>query len=98
VGFPPALEPVSVGAIVYLGSVVTFGAYGCYNFGVSRIPAGQAAAFINLIPVLSLVMGTVILGETLSVAQYLASGIIFLGIFLSQQRERRTAEAGIPAE
>ncbi len=39
------VEPtlISTLAIVYLGTVVTVGAYGLYNFGVSRIPATQAA-------------------------------------------------------
>jgi drug/metabolite transporter (DMT)-like permease len=85
---PDRVEPVSLAAILYLGSAVTFGAYGCYNYGVSRIPAGQAASFINLIPVLSLVMGVAVLEETLTFQQYLACGIVFAGIFLSQPREK----------
>ena len=52
-------------AVLYLGTVVSVGAYGLYNFGISRIPASQASAFVNLIPVFSIVLGFVVLGERL---------------------------------
>ncbi|MFH1152459.1 MAG: DMT family transporter [Pseudomonadota bacterium] len=96
--FPATVEPVSLAAVIYLGSAVTFGAYGCYNFGVSKIPAGQAASFINLIPVFSLAMGLVILKETMTVQQYLASAMVFTGIFMSQHRDKQIVETGIPVK
>lgn len=77
-------------AIVYLGVVVTFGAYGSYNYGVSKIPASQATAFINLIPVFSLILGAWILNDILSGIQYLAIILVFLGIFISQYRNKET--------
>ncbi|MDY0220510.1 MAG: DMT family transporter [Desulfobacterium sp.] len=90
---PTSFEPVSVLAILYLGAVVTLGAYGCYNYGVSKIPTGQASSYINLIPVFTVVMGMVVLGETLSFQQYLACTLVFGGIFLSQHRTRKTIPA-----
>jgi drug/metabolite transporter (DMT)-like permease len=78
-------------AVVYLGAVITLGAYGLYNFGVSRIEAAQASSFINLIPVFTIVMGWVVLGERFSPPQYLATALVFVGIFLSQ------AEKGGPS-
>lgn len=75
-------------AIIYLGTLTTFGAYGLYNFGVSRIPANQAAAFVNLIPVFSLVFGFWLLGEDLSRGQWLASLLVFTGVYLSQRGGR----------
>ena len=79
-----ALEPIL--AIVYLGVFVTMGAYGLYNYGISRIPAGQASAFVNLIPVFTLVLGRLILGEAYNSHQYLASILVIAGVFISQQR------------
>ncbi len=90
---PTSFEPVSALAILYLGAVVTLGAYGCYNYGVSKIPAGQASSYINLIPVFTVVMGMVVLGETLSFQQYLACTLVFGGIFLSQHKTRKTVPA-----
>ena len=81
---PVKLEPVPLYAIFYLGSAVTLGAYGLYNYGVSKIPASQATAFINLIPVFSLIMSALVLGERFSSVQYMASGVVFFGVILSQ--------------
>ncbi len=75
-------------AVLYLGSCVTLGAYFLYNFGVSKLPASQASAYINLIPVFTVVMGFFILGETFTLLQGLASLVVLSGIYLSQRRPR----------
>jgi drug/metabolite transporter (DMT)-like permease len=75
-------------AVLYLGSCVTLGAYFLYNFGVSQLPASQASAYINLIPVFTVIMGFFILGETFTLLQGLASLVVFSGIYLSQRRPR----------
>ena len=86
---PTELYPVPALAVVYLGSFVTLGAYLCYNYGVSKIPASQASAFVNLIPVFTVILGFAILGERFSVWQYAASVLVLAGVFLSQRRARR---------
>jgi len=73
-------------AVIYLGAFISFGAYGLYNFGVSRIPVSQASAFVNLIPVFSVSLGWLILGERFTPTQYVAALLILTGIFLSQDR------------
>ena len=94
---PTGFDPISGPAVIYLGTFVTLGAYGAYNFGSSRIPASQAVAFINLIPVLSVIMGWVILGERFTVMQYPAVLMVFAGIYLSQDPKARAAsEAASP--
>ena len=80
-------------AIVYLGAVITLGAYGLYNYGVSRIPASQASIFVNLIPVFTVFLGWLILDERLTGAQYLASALVFVGIYISQRRSSGPAAA-----
>jgi len=52
---------------------------------VSRIPVSQASAFVNLIPVFTILLGRVLLGETLAGQQYLAAAVILAGVFISQQ-------------
>ncbi|MBU0970227.1 MAG: DMT family transporter [Proteobacteria bacterium] len=81
---PVQIVPLPFFAILYLGSAVTLGAYGCYNYGVSQIPASQATAFINLIPVFTLVMSALVLGEQFTAVQYAASALVFVGVLLSQ--------------
>lgn len=72
-------------AIVYLGAVITLGAYGLYNYGLKHVPANKAASYVNLIPVFSVVMGWMILGETLSGGQTVAATVIMGGVYLSQR-------------
>jgi drug/metabolite transporter (DMT)-like permease len=82
-----------MGAILYLGVVVSMGAYGLYNYGVSRIPASQASAFVNLIPVFSILLSFFILGERLTFWQWMACVLVFGGVLLSQESlggQRRT--------
>lgn len=75
-------------SIGYLGIFVSVGAYGLYNFGVSRVPANQAAAFINLIPVWTILLGFIFLGERLTGWQVVACVLVFAGVLLSQERHR----------
>ena len=93
---PTIFDPLGVGAIVYLGAFVTLAAYALYNYGTSKIPASQASAFTNLIPVVTLAMGWAVLGERLTLWQYAASGLVLFGVVLSQdrkgRRERRARE------
>jgi drug/metabolite transporter (DMT)-like permease len=89
---PTGIDPVSGLAVVYLGTFVTLGAYGAYNFGTSRVPASQAVAFINLIPVFTIIMGWMILGERFTAMQYPAAAMVFAGIYLSQNPRARTAK------
>ncbi len=90
---PVEMVPLPFLSILYLGSVVTLGAYGCYNYGVSQIPASQATAFINFIPVFTLCFSAIILGERFTGVQYLASGLVFIGVILSQSPPKRIALA-----
>ena len=88
--WPTRFDGLGIMAIIYLGAFVTMGAYGFYNFGISRIPASQASAFVNLIPVFTVILGWLILNERFTPLQYPAAALIFIGIFLSQKLGRRS--------
>jgi drug/metabolite transporter (DMT)-like permease len=81
---PRRFDPAAWLAVAYLGIVVTLGAYLLYTYGVSRIPATQAAAFVNLIPVFSALLGWWALGERFTPAMLGASLLILAGVFVSQ--------------
>ncbi len=72
--------------LVYLGVGVTVLAYGLYNTGVARLPAAQAAALVNLIPVLAVIMSWATLGETLNLLQIAFAAVTLAGVALSQWR------------
>ncbi|MDF3196579.1 DMT family transporter [Pseudomonas sp. 1928-m] len=92
---PASVSPMGLGAVAYLGILVTVGAYGLYNFGVSRLPASQASGFTNLIPVFTLLFAILLLGESLNAVQMLAAGLVFAGVLLSQWRGTRVVPAGV---
>jgi drug/metabolite transporter (DMT)-like permease len=74
---------------IYLGAVITLGAYGLFNFGLKHIPASQASAYVNLIPVFSVFMGWMILDESLTEAQYMAAMLVMAGVYVGQRRWNR---------
>uniref|UniRef100_UPI0040579B9F DMT family transporter n=1 Tax=Candidatus Electrothrix sp. TaxID=2170559 RepID=UPI0040579B9F len=88
IGFPGHWQAIPALAVIYLGTFVTFVAYGCYNYSVSNIPASQAAGYLNLIPVFSVILGMLILDDRLNFAQWLACGLVFCGVWLSSQRKK----------
>ncbi|HWV10230.1 MAG TPA: DMT family transporter [Pseudomonas sp.] len=93
--FPTQASPLALGAVIYLGVIVTVGAYGLYNYGVSRMPASQASGFVNLIPVFTLLFAMLLLGESLNTVQLLAAALVFAGVALSQWRSAPPVPAGI---
>lgn len=86
VPIPDTIAAEAVFTIIYLGVFVTFGAYFCYSFAMVRMPASQATAFINLIPVLTLFFGWLVLGEVFQPIQYGAGAMVIAGVFLSQDK------------
>lgn len=91
VPLPEVIGIESLSAILYLGLVVSIGAYGCYNFALTKVPATQAAAFINLIPVFTAIIAFTVLGEFFTPLQFGACGLIVAGLLIS--RQTRTANA-----
>ncbi len=77
-------NPTALAAVLFLGSFVTIGAYGLYNYGMSRLPASKATAFINLIPVFTVAWGWLLLDERLNTMQLAAGALVLAGVFLSQ--------------
>ncbi len=81
---PRTFHLPAVLAICYLGSVVTLGAYGLYNYGLKYVSASRSSSFINLIPVISVFLGWIVLGERLSGRQFIAAALVLLGVWLTQ--------------
>lgn len=84
VPFPKEFIPVPTTAIIYLGLAVTIFAYGSYNYALSKMAAGKASIYVNLIPLFTMLLGWIILGETFSLFQYCSGFVIFFGVAFSQ--------------
>ena len=80
-----AWTPSLVLGILFLGGLVTLGAFGLYNWAMSRIPASRAAMFINMVPVTAVAFGWVMLAESLSMVQCIAAVAVIAGVAVSQK-------------
>jgi drug/metabolite transporter (DMT)-like permease len=82
---PGSDAAISLFAVGYLGLFVTLGAFALYNFGVSALSASKASAWINLVPVVSIVLGHLVLGETFSPYQAGGALLVLGGLYLCQR-------------
>ncbi|WP_300668328.1 DMT family transporter [Desulfoluna sp.] len=73
-------------AMAFLGLFVTLGAFGLYNWGMSHVEASRASIFINLVPVNAVLIGWILLGESLSALQLLMAGIVLCGVVMTNPR------------
>jgi len=75
-------------AVLYLGAVVTLGAYGLYNYAIKLVPASQATLYVNLIPVFTAIMSWMILDETYTLTQCAAAAVVMAGVYLGQSGQQ----------
>lgn len=61
-------------------------AYIFFNEGIIKLGASKASSFINLVPILTIILAIVILRESLSLAQSIGSIAILFGVYISQQK------------
>ncbi|MCF8080771.1 MAG: DMT family transporter [Desulfobacterales bacterium] len=93
-----AWTPQVIVSMLFLGTFVTLGAFGLYNWGMSRLTASRASVFINLVPVFAVAFGWTLLGEALNPLQCLAAAAVIAGVWLGQHRARHApAPAAAPA-
>lgn len=81
------LDTQAVLSVLYLGSFVTLGAYGLYNYAISRVSVLTAAAYSNLVPVFTLMFSAILLAERLTLGQWLAIALVFAGVMVSQRHK-----------
>lgn len=79
---------VGFGRILYSGALSIGIAYIIWNNGVKKIGAVRTAAYQNLVPVLGLIFGLILLGEELTVLQYIGAGSVIAGIILARKKTR----------
>ncbi|MBE0365255.1 hypothetical protein PULV_a2021 [Pseudoalteromonas ulvae UL12] len=93
---PTQLNNNALLSILYLGTFVTLGGYGMYNYAISKISVLTAAAFSNLIPIFSLLLSAIILHEVLTVTQWLSIAVVFLGVIISQRHNTQVQDDDDP--
>jgi drug/metabolite transporter (DMT)-like permease len=76
----------TLGLIIGLGLLGTGLAYIIYYYIVDRLGAVSASSVTYIPPVVSLLIGALIVGEPIALTDYGAAGLIFIGVFLLKQK------------
>lgn len=77
------LDGISLFAVLYLAFGATLFGFGAWSILLSKYPANHVAPLSLLVPVTGLLTASVVLGEELSVSQWLASSLILCGLAVS---------------
>lgn len=88
---PANISVLQISSLVYLGTIVTIGAYWLYNWAISQVEVSLVSAYINLIPVFTLLLAFLLLNERLNFWQCVACSVVFAGVVISQLPEKRAA-------
>jgi drug/metabolite transporter (DMT)-like permease len=79
------LEPIQWGAVIYLSLVCSVLAYFLYNHALSYLEASKAAVWLYLEPVVAMLLGALLLGETVSLHTIAGGAAILLSLTLTQR-------------
>ena len=78
----------SLPILIYLG-VLTVVSYALYNYGICTLSASKASPFLYMLPISSICFGCFFLGESFNLTQFFACALIFVGIYISQMKDKR---------
>ena len=87
--WPP--EPAAVAAWLYLvvfGSLIAFNAY---MLLLARASAGLASSYTFVNPVIAMLLGVAVLGEAVTGFEWLAAGVVLVGVVLMLRGSRRSS-------
>jgi drug/metabolite transporter (DMT)-like permease len=86
-------SPASWAALLFLAFVASGLAFYLYLFALTRLEAGEAAVYVNLSPVVTLIAADVVLAESITVLQLLGAVLVLAGVYLTE----RAGRAKLPA-
>lgn len=69
---------------LFLGLFTTYLGFYWYYQGIQSLGAAKAAAYINIVPVVSAAFGYLLLGEHIGLSYFAGAGLVLLGIKLTQ--------------
>ncbi|MCG8637791.1 MAG: EamA family transporter [Desulfobacterales bacterium] len=78
-------------SVIFLGVFASVAAFGLYNWAMSQVPASKAAIFINLVPVVAVILGWTILGESFTPVQTAGAVMVAAGVLTSQNLPKFSA-------
>lgn len=91
---PKNLDGLTIGnwsAIIYMSLFASIGAFICWNAGIQRLGATTAGHFVHLLPVFSIFLSTLFLGEVMEGFHGIGIFLIFSGIGIATLLNKRVA-------
>lgn len=88
-GWPAAVTPRSLGAVLYLALPATVVAYTCFFDLLSRNPAIDVTLVTYLVPIIAAVTGRTLFGEPLTATMIGGFVVVLLGFLLLKHQELR---------
>lgn len=93
--FAPALigeaakaSPTVIGWMIYLGLVPTALGFITWTFALQRTSAGRTGSMLYLVPLVAIVLGWALLGETPPGLALFGGAICLVGVYLARRRRR----------
>jgi drug/metabolite transporter (DMT)-like permease len=74
----PTLSAEGAAAVLFLALFASALGYWLWSYGMSRVEAGRASTYLNLLPLVAVVSGALVLGERIGPVE-LAGGALILG-------------------
>ena len=71
--------------LVLSGVVTTFGVYTLVNICIPKMPLSRLTAFVNMVPVFTIALSILIMGERLTLLQAVCCAAILLSVIVSQR-------------
>lgn len=88
------ITPIAFFNLLYLGIFCSAFSFFCYVYGVKRLGATTAAAFLNLIPVVTTAAGVLILREKLVLFQISGMVLVIVSLYILNFRTGNSTGAG----
>jgi drug/metabolite transporter (DMT)-like permease len=82
------LSPVPLFNLIYLGVFCSAFAYFFYIYAAKRLGPTISSAFLNLIPIVSVICGYLILGEKLMPVQIVGMALVMVSLYLLNRKEK----------
>jgi drug/metabolite transporter (DMT)-like permease len=92
-GRTPSFTTGSVLGLLYLGVLASAAAYGLWNVSLRYVDASVAGSFINLVPVIGVILAIAV-GESMTSGQWAGAGVVAVGVCLTERSRKGEARDG----
>lgn len=82
----PSFDVGSIAGLLFLGAGANAAAFALWNFSLKHVDASVAGSYINLVPVIGVILA-VMLGETMTVTQWIGGAVVMAGVWLTDRKK-----------